>query len=159
MISTSIPKDIRKFKTKFALGFTLREFVCILIAGAVSLFIYNIQKLWTSEPVLDLCVFCIIPLAFGFIPPSMLQGLTLEQYLKSTFVNNYLSPKHRVYKRENPYRQFTSDNIVCTDFDVVQESDEWKEHGLNQMTAKERKACEKEKSVLARTEPELYKGY
>lgn len=158
MITEFIPQDIRKYKTKFAGNFSLREFVCLVIAGILSLIAYNIQKIWTTEPILEACAICIIPLLFGFIPKSITQGLTLEQYLKCTFVNNYMSSKHRVYKRENIFRQFTSNNLVTTDFD--QPNDEpWTEHSLKQMTDKEKKVCKKEKKTLAKSNPEIYKGY
>lgn len=158
MITASIPQDIRRYKTKFAGNFSLREFICLVIAGVISLIAYNIQKLWTTEPVLEACAICIVPLLFGFIPKSITQGLTLEQYLKCTFVSNYLSAKHRIYKRENVFRQFTSNNLVTADFD--QQNDEpWTECGLNQMTEKEKKASKKEKKELAKSNPEIYKGY
>ena len=159
MITTSIPRDIRKFKTKFALGLTFREFVCFVIASVVAIAIYNVQKIWTATPEMGLCGFCVIPLAFGFIPEKATQGMTLEKYIKATFVSNYLSPKVRVYKRANPYRQFLSYNIVSSDaFDKENSEEEWARKELKDLDKKEKKAMIKEKKVLAKEQPEIYQS-
>lgn len=158
MITTTIPKDIRKFKTKFAFGMTFREFICFICAVAIAILIYNIQKLWTTTPEMGLCGFCLIPLAFGFIPENITQGMPLEKYLQVTFISNYVAPKVRIYKRNNPYRQFLSNNLVDEHFDE-ETTDEWVKHEYSDLDKKERKIKEKERKMLIKTNPKVYKRY
>ena len=89
-------------------GLSLRQIVTFLIAALVAFFVYNIQKKWTDTPNTLFCTVAAIPLLFGF----NIQGMTFENYLKSTFISNFVAPKTRIYKTENPYREFTSNNPI-----------------------------------------------
>lgn len=108
MIETEWKRDIRKYKSNFMAGLSLRQIVTFVIAGAVAFFVYNIQKQWTETPNTFFCIVAAIPLLFAFD----IQGMTFENYLKSTFISSFVAPKTRIYKTENPYRELISNNPI-----------------------------------------------
>ena len=138
MIETEWKRDIRKYKSNFMGGLSLRQIVTFLIAALVAFFVYNIQKKWTDTPNTLFCTVAAIPLLFGF----NIQGMTFENYLKSTFISNFVAPKTRIYKTENPYREFTSndpiDELVPEEVAGKEESDNTGKKN-NKKTAKAKK--------------------
>lgn len=102
MIEREMPKDIRKYEAKFFGPFTLREAICLAIAGICSLTLYNtIGKMIIPNIRGYICFGAAIPpIAFGWLEPY---GMTLEKYLNVILRTMVLAPKKRKYKTQNMY--------------------------------------------------------
>ena len=100
MIEAKVPKDIRVYETKFVGPLTVRNTVCLVIAGIVVYLTYNIccgllgmslnsffyVGIFTAMP----------PLAFGWVS---IEGMHLETYIKKIVIYNYLVPAYRKPKK------------------------------------------------------------
>ena len=99
MIETKVPKDIRKYKTKFIGPLTLRQSVCAAIAIVLDIIIYTfiIKPFNISQDLAFFIIFILdtIPLAFGKID---VLGMSLEQKLKYIIFNSILSPSVKLPK-------------------------------------------------------------
>lgn len=105
MIERDIPRDIRKYESKFIGPFTLRQSICFGIASVLGVGAYLLQRsIWPdSEP--SFMVSFILgtpPILFGWLKP---QGMKLEEFIKSVFVTTVLSPRNRIYKTNNYFEQ------------------------------------------------------
>lgn len=108
MIEIEIPKDIRKYESKFIGPFTLRQTICVGIAAACSITIYNtVGKLLIQDMRAPLCFIAAAPaLLAGWYKPY---GLPLEKFLKVIIVTMILAPTKRLYKTANIYDCLTQD--------------------------------------------------
>lgn len=103
MIQLKMPKDLGDIKSNLIGPFTGRQLVGV--AGAA----VSVYVVWTFlKPVipmdvcLGICLLVAVPfLAIGWIPKSMLTGLTPEQYALMMLEYNVLRPVKRKYKTEN----------------------------------------------------------
>jgi len=100
MIEREIPKDIRKYESKFVGPFTLRQTICVVIAAVCSLLTYNtVGKLFIQDVRAFLCFVSAVPgVAFGWIKPY---GMSLENFLQVVIITMFLAPTKRVYKTIN----------------------------------------------------------
>lgn len=106
MVERDIPRDIRKYESKFVGPFTLRQSICFGIASVLGVGAYLIQRsiFPDSEPSFFISfILGTPPILFGWLKP---QGMKLEEFLKSVFITTVLSPRNRIYKTNNYYEQF-----------------------------------------------------
>lgn len=100
MLQTIIPKDIRKYDTKFIGPFTFRQTILFVIASIIAILVWKVTK------IIPIALIASSPfLALGWIK---VYGQELEKFLKSAFISNLLAPAVRKYKTKTPYR-------VCAD--------------------------------------------
>lgn len=102
MIEIKMPKDINEYQPKIIGPLTLREFICISVAAAFALLIYNYVLPFCGQGIASYLMF--IPAAFaycfGWLKPY---GMTFEKFVKSIFINVLIAPSVRKYKTENQY--------------------------------------------------------
>lgn len=103
MIEAQIPKDIRKYESKLAGPFTLRQLICFGVGCLTAFLVYKLSAgTIGKDNAVTLCFFSAIPaVAFGWVKPY---GMTLEKFLRAAVVSNFIAPKHRKYKTRNSYR-------------------------------------------------------
>lgn len=104
MIEAQIPKDIRKYESKLVGPFTLRQLICFLIGCGCAFLGYKfIGPIFGSNNSVTVAFFLAIPaIAFGWVKPY---GMTLEKFLQTALISNFIAPKHRKYKIKNGYRK------------------------------------------------------
>jgi hypothetical protein len=98
----SIPKDLTRIKTKFALGLTKRQIVCFGGAAALGLPLFFLTRgaLPTSAAAL-LMVLVMVP-CFLFAMYER-NGQPLEKYLRCIIAVRFTRPKIRTYQTNNLY--------------------------------------------------------
>ena len=104
MIEAQIPKDIRKYESKLVGPFTLRQLICFLIGCGCAFLGYKIiGPIFGSDNSVTVAFFLAIPaIAFGWVKPY---GMTLEKFLQTALISNFIAPKHRKYKIKNAYKE------------------------------------------------------
>lgn len=124
MIEVPILKDIRSYETYLIGHFTTRQLICGGIAIGGAYLVYYAQKLMgIEEPVKALMLVAAVPgAAFGWVKPY---GLKLEKFLKTAFIDNFIAPKVRPYKIENPIQELVkySGMLDEDDTEIVGEED------------------------------------
>ena len=136
MIIMPVPKDVRSFKPKFMGPFTKREAIGVGCAVALVVITYAAiapfsEGMTMTQQATIAMVPAAIPLAFGFID---VQDMPIWVYGWNMIVQNFLAPRHRVYKTANIFQEFAVRNKIRMedlDDEVV-------------TTAKERKRKKKE---------------
>jgi hypothetical protein len=98
----SIPKDLTRIKTKFALGLTKRQIVCFGAAAATGLPLFFLTRgaLPTSAAAF-LMVLVMVPwFLFAMYERN---GQPLEKYLRCIIAVRFTRPKIRTYRTNNLY--------------------------------------------------------
>lgn len=133
MIETKVPKDVRSYKTKILGPLTLRQIICVVVAGIFDIILYMIatsmnMKL-NAEMVIYSLIFLNLPI-FAFM--LEVQGMTMEKYIKNVLLDSFLKPSKR-----------KAENLL------------YEEQKLKPLTKKELKEREKKINSVARKNPEL----
>lgn len=133
MIETKVPKDVRSYKTKILGPLTLRQVICVVVAGIFDIILYMIatsmdMKL-NAEMVIYSLIFLNLPI-FAFM--LEVQGMTMEKYIKNVLLDSFLKPSKR-----------KAENLL------------YENQKLKPLTKKELKEREKKISSVARKNPEL----
>lgn len=105
MFAIDVPKDVRKYKSKFVGPLSFRQTICLLIAGACGYVGYFIQKTIFGAEVDNAIltwIFATPGLALGFVEPY---GMPLEKFIQTSFVSIFLAPANRKYKPTNYLRK------------------------------------------------------
>ena len=101
MLQTTIPKDIRKYEAKLVGPFSTRQTILFVIACVIA---YITQGLFKNTIA---CFIAASPaIAFGWVK---VYGQSLEQFIKSAFISNFVAPNKRKYKTVNTFRSATDD--------------------------------------------------
>ena len=110
MIEVEIPKDIRQYEAKLIGPFTLRQTIFFVAGCAFAIPTFNIvYHISTMDVAAFMCMIVATPfLAFGWVK---VYGMPLEKFIKTAFISNVLSPKHRKYKTENTFDIFFGDDF------------------------------------------------
>ncbi len=107
MIRVEIPKDINSYKAEFALGFTTRQLISLIIVLvlAVPTFLIFGKIIGTSNTIYIVVFEALLPMLIGFCE---IDGKTFEDYLK-IIINYYTTPSQRKYvyvsKNDNLHRE------------------------------------------------------
>ena len=102
MAFVSVPKDLKKVKTKVALNLTKRQLISFSIAAVIGLPVY-----WYSRKAVgnDIAVFlmiaCVMP--FFFVAIFEKDGIVFEKYMGHIIRQKFIYPKIRLYKTQNFY--------------------------------------------------------
>lgn len=100
-----MPKDIDDVKTNLIGPFSGRQLLGLgLAAAAFWVCLQYLRQYLPSDICICVCMIVAVPaLAFGFLPPSMLQGMHAEQYAWVILYYNILRPVNRKYKTKNAW--------------------------------------------------------
>lgn len=118
MIIMPVPKDVREFKPKFIGPFSKREFVGVFVAGIIALISFGMMSLYTKELTLTQRGLIIltpasIPLACGYID---IQGMPIWVYAENLIIQNFLAPRHRVYRINNSFTKYAVRNKITMEY-------------------------------------------
>ena len=94
-----VPADIRKYQTKILGPLTLRQIVCIAIAGAIDLVFFQ-----TIQPVLQIPLNSLVYVLMAINLPILaftinLNGMTFERFLINVLYKYYVLPTKRKSKK------------------------------------------------------------
>jgi hypothetical protein len=99
LIEVKIPKEIKDYKEKLFLNFTLRQVICITITLLINIPLYLLGKQYIKEEILSWIIILIaVPtMTSGFFKYN---DMTLEQFVIAIVKFNIL-PQKKIYKVEN----------------------------------------------------------
>jgi len=102
MAYVSIPKDLTRVKTKFALGLTKRQAVCFGSAAAMGLPLFILLR---GHVPVSAAAFLMILVMVPWFLFAMYEknGQPLEKYLRCVIAVRLTRPKVRTYKTDNLY--------------------------------------------------------
>jgi hypothetical protein len=120
MAYVSIPKDLTRVKTKFALGLTKRQLVCFGSAAVMGLPLFFLLR---AHMATSAAAFLMILVMLPWFLFAMYEhhGQPLEKYLRCIIAVRFIRPKVRIYQTNNLYaatkrqRELYKEvqNIVC----------------------------------------------
>lgn len=102
MAYVSIPKDLTRIKTKFALGLTKRQIVCFGAAAVTGLPLFFLTRgtIPTSAAAFLMVLLMVPWFLFAMYERN---GQPLEKYLRCIIAVKFTSPKIRTYQTNNLY--------------------------------------------------------
>lgn len=105
MIGCSIPQDILKYDTKFALNLSVREIICsglALVGGWIGHMIgASFELAWNSYPHIILMAIGAVPfLVWGFVK---IYGQPMEKIFFPIVYDNFIVPQTRLYEIHYSY--------------------------------------------------------
>jgi hypothetical protein len=102
MAYVSIPKDLTRVKTKFALGLTKRQLVCFGSAAAMGLPLFFLLRAHVG---VSAAAFLMIIVMLPWFLFAMYEhhGQPLEKYLRCVIAVKFTRPKVRTYQTNNLY--------------------------------------------------------
>jgi hypothetical protein len=98
----SIPKDLTRIKTKFALGLTRRQCVCFGSAAAMGLPLFLLLREYIPTSAAAFLMILVMVPWFLFAMYEH-NGQPLERYLRSVIAVMFTRPKIRTYETNNLY--------------------------------------------------------
>lgn len=104
-IEIKIPKEINDYKTRSYFGFSLRQFICIVLTLAINIPTYFfISKYLGSELASWVVILISIPMVLtGFLKYA---GLPFEKFIIAFLRTTFLYPQRRIYKTENRFQTY-----------------------------------------------------
>lgn len=99
MFEVRMPREIKAYKEKIALGMTTRQLICNGLALAICVPTYMYGRAYIDEDPLIWTIF-IIAGAFGFVGYYTKNGLTAEQYAMTIFNHSFRTPQKRKFVTE-----------------------------------------------------------
>lgn len=103
LITYSIPRDLRKIKTKIMFGLTMRQLLCFLLAAMTGIPVYLYTKPYMGT---DLASYLMIAIMCPFVVVALFEkdGFPAEKWLYFFIRKKFLRPEIRVYRTNNFYR-------------------------------------------------------
>jgi hypothetical protein len=102
MAYVTIPKDLTRVKTKFALGLTKRQLVCLGSAAAMGLPLFFFLRMYVPTSAAAFLMILVMVPWFLFAMYER-NGQPLEQYLRCIVAVRFIRPKVRTYQTDNLY--------------------------------------------------------
>ena len=99
-ITKKIPKDIREYKEKIALGLSARQLIAVIVAVVICIPLYLFGADYLGE---DITSWLIIALAIGIglIGFAEKNGMPYDKYLMAVIRNDFIYPSKTMYKSSN----------------------------------------------------------
>ena len=118
MIIVPVPRDVREFKPKFIGPFSKREFIGVAAAVGLALLVFAVTAAFSSGMTLNqraiiVLVPAAVPLACGFID---IQGMPIWVYAQNLLIQNFLAPRHRVYRTNNNFAKYAKRNRITVEY-------------------------------------------
>lgn len=102
MAYVSIPKDLTRVKTKFALGLTKRQIVCFGSAAVMGLPLFFLLRMYIPTSAAAFLMILVMAPWFLFAMYEK-NGQPLEKYLRCIIAVKFTRPKIRTYQTNNLY--------------------------------------------------------
>jgi hypothetical protein len=131
MAYVSLPKDLTRVKTKFALGLTKRQIVCFGSAAAMGLPLFFLLRLYIPTSAAAFLMILVMVPWFLFAMYEH-HGMPLEGYLRHVISARFIRPKIRTYQTNNLY---TATSRQYRLYKEVQEIVKGKQKDYNSKTA------------------------
>lgn len=118
MIIMPVPRDVREFKPKFIGPFSKREFIGVAAAAVLAILTFAVTYPLSAGMTLNqraviLLIPGVIPLACGFID---IQGMPIWVYAWNLVIQNFLAPRHRVYRTNNNFAEYARRNRITMEY-------------------------------------------
>lgn len=118
MIIMPVPKDVRDFKPKFIGPFSKREFIgvaaTVVLAVLTFALTYPFASVMTvNQRAVIVLVPGVVPLSCGFID---IQGMPIWVYAGNLLIQNFLAPRHRVYRTNNNFAEYAKRNRITMEY-------------------------------------------
>ena len=118
MIIMPVPRDVREFKPKFIGPFSKREFIGVAAAAVLVVLTFAVTYplstgMTINQRAVIVLVPGVVPLACGFID---IQGMPVWIYARNLVIQNFLAPRHRVYRTNNNFAQYARQNIITMEY-------------------------------------------
>ena len=157
MVIMPIPKDVRKFKTKIFMSFTLRQISFILIGGALGCAVkFGLGNVWTDEVGKEACNYLMMFVMAPFVMCGYvdIQDMPIYVYAKEVLINRYFGHKRRPYRTVNIYENLAVQNKITYEyFDDVDDSFDKK--GRKKSEKRIKKEHEKRLEKFLKENPDL----
>ena len=157
MVIMPIPKDVRKFKTKIFMSFTMRQIIFLFIGGALGCAVkFGLGSVWNDEAGKEMCNYLMM---FGMAPFVMcgyvdIQDMPIYVYAKEILINRYFGHKRRPYRTVNIYEKMAVQNKITYEyFDDVDDSIDKK--GRKKSEKRIRKEHQKRLEKFLKENPDL----
>lgn len=107
-----IPKEVRAHEETIFFGFTLRQFICAVVAVCLAVGVYLLAGAFTGKEAASwLCILSAAPFALaGFF---RFNGMTFEQFVWAFLKSQVLCAGPRMFKSENIYRKALTKKGDC----------------------------------------------
>lgn len=118
MIIMPVPKDVRDFKPKFIGPFSKREFIGVAAAVVIAVLTFALtypfsMGMTVNQRAVIVLIPGVVPLACGFID---IQGMPIWVYARNLLIQNFLAPRHRVYRTNNIYAELAKRNRITMEY-------------------------------------------
>ncbi len=119
MIIMPVPKDVRKFKTKVFMNFTMRQIIFLGIGGVLGATVkFGLGSMAdddiSKEAVNYLMMAVVAPfVACGYID---IQDMPIYIYVREILINKYFGNKRRPYRTENVYEPYAVQNKITYEY-------------------------------------------
>ena len=118
MIIMPVPRDVREFKPKFIGPFSKREFIGVAAAAALAVLAFALTHpfsagMTVNQRAVTVLIPGAIPLACGFID---IEGMPVWVYARNLLIQNFLAPRHRVYRTENNFAEYAKQNRITMEY-------------------------------------------
>ncbi len=157
MIIMPIPKDVRKFKTKIFMNFTLRQIIFLGIGGILAVIVkFGLGSVWNDEVGKEVCNYLTMAVlapfaACGYID---IQDMPIYIYAREVLINKYFGNKKRPYRTVNTYEPFAVQNKITYEyFDDV--DDTYDKKGRKKSEKRIKKEHEKRLKKFLSENPDL----
>jgi len=110
MIEIEVPKDITKYEAKLIASFTTRQVGCLAIAAVIAVPTFLALRDAVPRDVATLIILLLVLpfVLLGWVKPY---GMNFEQFVRTAFISNVLSPKKRKYVTMNVYDYLEDENF------------------------------------------------
>lgn len=112
-----INKDLRKFESKDIGMFSYKQALWIAIGAIVAGISLAIQKIFFGDWTLEITILPAIPI--WFIGLWKIQGLSVIEYLKQIFPEQFLLPKSLKWESDFEYTETTAQELYGDDFEKI----------------------------------------
>jgi hypothetical protein len=102
MAYVTLPKDLTRVKTKFALGLTKRQIVCFGSAALMGVPLFFLLRPYIPTSIAAFLMILVMVPWFLFAMYER-NGLALENYLRHIIAATLIRPKVRTYQTDNLY--------------------------------------------------------
>ncbi len=118
MIIMPVPKDVREFKPKFIGPFSKREFIGVAATVAIAILTFALTYpfaagMTVNQRAVIVLIPGVVPLACGFID---IQGMPIWVYARNLLIQNFLAPRHRVYRTNNNFAEYAKRNRITMEY-------------------------------------------
>ena len=107
-----------EFKPKFIGPFSKREFIGVAATVAIAILTFALTYpfaagMTVNQRAVIVLIPGVVPLACGFID---VQGMPIWVYARNLLIQNFLAPRHRVYRTNNNFAEYAKRNRITMEY-------------------------------------------